>query len=197
MISPACHRRGTWHSQAAGSETNCKGGKFCKGKRDEVDHSCISSLRNLSVPSWATPFLTLEGIRALPYRVFQREGDISEQDNSVGMCVSSKWTEDQGFAFVYSVSAPLCLYLSPGVLCMRFCCRLFGNQEQDVSIWAKIGCTLNKFCLCTTYSEAQKQSVVRQSLSPVLYLDILFVFPTQKWISTQAYVHLWTSNLTF
>lgn len=53
----------------------------------------ISSLRNLSVPSWAIPFLTLGGIRALPYHVFQRERDISEQDNSVGMCVSSKWTE--------------------------------------------------------------------------------------------------------
>lgn len=26
-----------------------------------------------------------------------------------------------------------------------------------------------------TYSEAQKQSVVRQNLGPVLYLDILFV----------------------
>lgn len=91
-------------------------------------------------------------------------------------CVSvANGLKDQGFAFVYSVSAPLCLYLSPGVLCIRFCCRLFGNQEQDVSIWAKIGCTLNKFCLCMTYSEAQKQSVVRQNLGPVLYLDILFV----------------------
>lgn len=83
--------------------------------------------------------------------------------------------KDQGFAFVCSVSAPLCLYLSPEVLCMRFSCRLFGNQEQDVSIWAKPGCTLIKFCLCATHSEAQKQSVERQSIGPVLYLDILFL----------------------
>lgn len=34
---------------------------------------------------------------------------------------------------------------------------------------------VHSFCLCATYLEAQKQSVVRQSLGPVLYLDILVV----------------------
>lgn len=63
LISRACQRRGTQHSQAAGSETSCKGGKFPKEKRDVVDHSSISSLENLSVPSWATPFLTLGGLK--------------------------------------------------------------------------------------------------------------------------------------
>lgn len=92
LISPACQRRGTRHSQASGSETSYKGGKFHKEKRDVLDHSSISSLGNLSVPSWATPFLTWGGIKALPYCVFQREEYISEQDNFLGVGVSSKWT---------------------------------------------------------------------------------------------------------
>lgn len=34
---------------------------------------------------------------------------------------------------------------------------------------------VHSLSLCVTFSEAQKQSVERQSLGPVLYLDILFV----------------------
>lgn len=111
--------------------------------------------------------------------------------------------KDQGFAFVYSVPARLCLYLSPEVLCMRFCCRLFGDHDQDVSIWVKTGCTLIEFCLCMTYLEAQKQSVMRQSLGPVLYLDVLFVFvpDSEMYFSTSLYPSLdkgtWLSELAW
>lgn len=89
-------------------------------------------LRNLSVPSWAGPCRTLLGVTALPYCLFQREGDVSEYVNFLGWVSVANGLKDQGFVFVYSVPAPPCLHLFPS-------CGLYEFLLQTV--WkSRAGC---------------------------------------------------------
>jgi len=144
------------------------------------------------MPSRAGPSLTLLGATALPYCLFWREGDVSEQDHFLGTDISSKRTQGPKICICLLCVCSPCLHLSPAVVCISFCCRFFGNQGQDISIWAKTECTPVELWLCVTELGAQKQIVFEaEPQSSTVFRRLICLCSQLRHVLAQAHVSLW------